>query len=90
MVEIPTAYIAEAQAFLDAEGAGKTYDPWADDDGDGIIDYKFHCINGQIAGILVCYDRKPQLHEGNFDYYDPDWNLTDGILPQFQLCDHLQ
>lgn len=48
-----------------------------------LIDYKFHCINGHIAGILVCYDRKPELHQGNFDYYDPEWNLTDGILPQY-------
>ena len=48
-----------------------------------LIDYKFHCIHGRIAGILVCYGRNPDLHLGNFDYYDPDWNLTDGILPQF-------
>ena len=29
VVEIPVAYIAEAQAFLDALGEGKEYDPWA-------------------------------------------------------------
>lgn len=39
VAEIPTAYLAEAQAFLDAEGEGKTYDPWADDDGDGVSNY---------------------------------------------------
>lgn len=39
VAEIPTAYLAEAQAYLDAEGEGKTYDPWADDDGDGASNY---------------------------------------------------
>lgn len=39
VVEIPTAYIAEAQAFLDETGAGETYDPWADYDGDGAGNY---------------------------------------------------
>ena len=52
-------------------------------DDSSLIDYKFHCFNGRIAGILVCYDRKPELHQGNFDYYDSEWNLTDGILPQY-------
>ena len=48
-----------------------------------IIDYKFHCINGKVIGVLVCYDRDPLTHEANFDYYDTEWNLTDGILPQY-------
>lgn len=39
VVEIPVAYIAEAQAFLDAMGEGKAYDPWADYDGDGASNY---------------------------------------------------
>ena len=38
-VEIPTAYIAEAQAFLDDYLGGGTYDPWADYDHDGICNY---------------------------------------------------
>lgn len=48
-----------------------------------IVDYKFHCIHGAVVGILVCYDRDNMLHEVNLDYYDVDWNLTDGILPQY-------
>ena len=39
VVEIPVAYIAEAQAFLDALGQGGTYDPWADYDHDGVSNY---------------------------------------------------
>ena len=36
VVEIPTAYIAEAESFLPA---GTAYDPWADYDHDGVINY---------------------------------------------------
>lgn len=39
VVEIPTAYIDEAQAFLDELGGGRTYDPWADYDSDGVSNY---------------------------------------------------
>ena len=39
VVEIPMAYIAEAQAFLDETGAGGSYDPWGDYDGDGVNNY---------------------------------------------------
>ena len=39
VVEIPTAYIAEAQAFIDDYMGGGTYDPWADYDHDGICNY---------------------------------------------------
>lgn len=46
-----------------------------------LIDYKFHCFHGKIAGILVCYDRNPETHRANLDYYSPDWVLTDGIYP---------
>lgn len=48
-----------------------------------IIDYKFHCIKGKVVGILVCYDRDPITHQANFDFYDTNWQLTDGIYPQF-------
>ena len=37
VVEIPTAYIAEAQAFIDDYMGGGTYDPWADYDHDGSV-----------------------------------------------------
>lgn len=48
------------------------------DDGNSLIDYKFHCFNGNVLGVLVCYDRDPQTHLANYDWYDLEWNLTDG------------
>lgn len=40
VVEIPVAYIDEAQAYLDEEKeGGGTYDPWGDYDGDGVSNY---------------------------------------------------
>ena len=38
-VEIPVAYIDEVQSYLDEEGSGKAYDPWADYDNDGASNY---------------------------------------------------
>lgn len=48
-----------------------------------LIDYKFHCINNQVYGEYVCYDRVPYTHRVNYDHYDADWNLTDGVMPNF-------
>lgn len=48
-----------------------------------LVDYKFHCINGCIYGEYVCYDRVVSTHIVNFDHYDSEWNLTDGVLPHF-------
>lgn len=50
-----------------------------------LIDYKFHCIHGKVYGEYVCYDRIniPGVHSVNYDHYDADWNLTDGVLPSF-------
>lgn len=48
-----------------------------------LIDYKFHCIHNQIYGEYVCYDRVQGTHSVNYDHYDADWNLTDGVLPEF-------
>ena len=39
VVDIPTAYIDEAQWYLDMYMGGGTYDPWADYDHDGISNY---------------------------------------------------
>lgn len=52
-----------------------------------LVDYKFHCINQRVYGEYVCYDRDntPGAHSVNYDHYDADWNLTDGVPPQFHL-----
>jgi hypothetical protein len=39
VAEIPTSYLAEAQAFLDDAMPGETYDPWGDYDHDGASNY---------------------------------------------------
>ena len=48
-----------------------------------VIDYKFHCIHNLVYGEYVCYDRVLGTHNVNYDHYDADWNLTDGVLPTF-------
>lgn len=50
-----------------------------------LVDYKFHCINNQVYGEYVCYDRDntPGSHTVNYDHYDAEWNLTDGVLSNF-------
>lgn len=48
-----------------------------------LIDFKFHCIHNQVYGEYVCYDRVPNTHRVNYDHYDADWNLTDGVISSF-------
>lgn len=49
-----------------------------------VNDYKFHCMHGQVYGCFAAYDRIPGVDHGvQFDHYDLDWNLTDGILPSY-------
>lgn len=48
-----------------------------------LIDYKFHCIHGKVYGEYVCYDRVPYTHRVNYDHYDAEWNLTDGVIASF-------
>lgn len=50
-----------------------------------LVDYKFHVINQHVYGEYVCYDRIPAKHSVNYDHYDADWNLTDGVPPQYHL-----
>ena len=46
-----------------------------------VNDYKFHCMHGQVYGCFAAYDRVPnRAHDVQFDHYDIDWHLTDGIL----------
>lgn len=60
VVEIPVDYIAEAQAFLDALGEGKTYDPWADYDGDGACNY------AEFLAGTIPFDETDFLHVTGF------------------------
>ena len=47
-----------------------------------VNDYKFHCMNGQVYGCFAAYDRVVEgAHSVQFDHYDIDWKLTDGIRP---------
>lgn len=54
-----------------------------------LVDYKFHCINHQVYGEYVCYDRIINTEIVNYDHYDSNWNLTDGVLPQFHPTQRL-
>jgi hypothetical protein len=60
VVEIPVAYIAEAQAFLDAIGQGGTYDPWADYDHDGASNY------AEFLAGTIPFDETDFLHVTGF------------------------
>lgn len=49
-----------------------------------VNDYKFHCMHGQVYGCFAAYDRIPGVDHGvQFDHYDLNWKLTDGILPSY-------
>lgn len=54
-----------------------------------LVDYKFHCIHGHVYGEYVCYDRIVNTHIVNYDHYDAEWNLTDGVFPQFHPTQRL-
>ena len=61
---IPTAYIAEAQAFLDDFMGGGTYDPWADYDHDGISNY------GEFLAGTIPFDETDYLRVKEFGMKD--------------------
>lgn len=42
----------------------------------GMVDYKFHCINGKPEFILVCSERNMGV---KLNLYDLDWNPIDGL-----------
>ena len=49
-----------------------------------VNDYKFHCFHGKVYGCFAAYDRMVEAgHSVQFDHYDIDWNLTDGIKPSW-------
>lgn len=43
---------------------------------DGVIDYKFHCINGEPSFILTCSERERAL---KLNLYDLEWNALEGL-----------
>lgn len=60
VVEIPTSYIAEAQAYLDETAPGETYDPWGDYDGDGVSNY------AEFLAGTIPFDESDFLHITGF------------------------
>ena len=43
---------------------------------DKIVDYKFHCLNGEPRFVLTCSERDKGLR---LNLYDLDWNSIDGL-----------
>lgn len=41
-----------------------------------VVDYKFHCINGEPAFVLTCSNREDSL---KLNLYDLDWNPISGL-----------
>ena len=60
VVEIPTAYIDEAQWYMDAYMGGGTYNPWADYDHDGISNY------GEFLAGTIPFDETDYLRVKDF------------------------
>ena len=48
-----------------------------------LVDYKFHCFNGQIYHIETISDRDPKTGDNNCDTYNPQWERTDCVMPQY-------
>ena len=63
-VEIPTAYVEEAQWYLDTFMGGGTYDPWADYDNDGISNY------GEFLAGTIPFDETDYLRVKEFGVKD--------------------
>lgn len=54
------------------------------DDVDQLVDYKFHCANGEPLFVLTVYNRKTDGDSGmslRFDVFDMNWNYIDGMIP---------
>lgn len=43
---------------------------------DDLVDYKFHCLNGEPAFVLTCFGRESSVKKS---LYDLKWNHIDGI-----------
>ena len=68
-VEIPTAYVEEAQWYLDTFMGGGTYDPWADYDNDGISNY------GEFLAGTIPFDETDYLRVKEFGVKDGKFAL---------------
>ena len=69
VVEIPTAYIDEAQWYLDTYMNGGAYDPWADYDNDGISNY------GEFLAGTIPFDESDYLRVKEFKPKDGKFAL---------------
>ena len=69
VVEIPTAYIDEAQWYLDTYMNGGAYDPWADYDNDGISNY------GEFLAGTIPFDESDYLRVKEFKAKDGKFAL---------------
>ena len=53
------------------------------EDMSGLIDYKFHCLNGEPKFILTVTDRKvcgDQAMQATLDVFDIDWKYIDAVV----------
>ena len=48
-----------------------------------LVDYKFHCFNGQIYHIETISDRDVKAHESNCDAYTINWERKECVMPQY-------
>lgn len=52
---------------------------------DGLIDYKFHCINGEPEFVLICSERKINENNGKMmvtlDLFDKEWKPIFEVIP---------
>lgn len=52
---------------------------------DGLIDYKFHCINGEPEFVLICSERKINESNGKMmvtlDLFDKEWKPIFEVIP---------
>ena len=64
VVQIPTAYIDEVQAYLEEYGDGSSYDPWADYDNDGVSNY------GEYLAGTIPFADNDYLHVREFGMKD--------------------
>lgn len=69
-----------AEHFLSQESFGN----------EGLIDYKFYCIDGEPINVLVCGNRAERSHTFDAMIYDMNWNeLPEFVSPQFHHINNM-